>query len=272
MGRMAKPGDEFSTDRGVHVRLIDKIDRIKKMSFVQVRRLFAALSPESPVYIFHHIPKCGGTSLLQVLDKWFVTIKDYRYGWTMDYPKKVEINRLRSAHCLCGHYELDGYYLHQRYPEVLISDKFKLFTFIRDPLQIRLSLYRFEKKNNVGKSGNIEEYLFNRLNYMANRFPATRENYKEVVDRYFFIGILEEGQASLNFLARLIGKKAHKMPCVNRTERDGVSDIERLPKELVKRFREENAIDYLIYEYCLKKFTISLAKQDTARERSMVRR
>jgi hypothetical protein len=246
------------------MRLIDKIMKIKKMSFAQVRRLLAAVSPESPVYIFHHIPKCGGTSLVQVLDQWFVTVKDYRYGWTMNYPKKVDINHLRSAHCLCGHFELDGYYLHQRYPEILKSDRFKLFTFIRDPLQTKLALYRFEKKNNVDKARNIEEHLFNRLNYIANRFPATEENYKEVIDRYFFVGILDECQASLNLLARLIGKKAHKMPWVNRTESDGVSDIGKFSKELVERFRKENALDYLIYEYCLKKFTRSLAEQGTA--------
>jgi hypothetical protein len=122
--------------------------RVRKRAFDFIKRQLCMLAPREPVYVFHHIPKCGGTSLNKVLDSWFTTVKDYRSGWSMNYPEKIDIGRLRSCHCLCGHFELDGYYLHQRYPEVFMSSRYRVFTFVRDPLQVQLSLFWYETINN----------------------------------------------------------------------------------------------------------------------------
>ena len=236
-------------------------ERIKTRFPGRLKHMYARISPRSPVYVFHHIPRCGGSSVNEVLASWFITIKDYRSGWTMDYPEKVNIERLRSAHCLCGHFELDGYHLHQRYPGILGSDRFRLFTFVREPLQVQLSLYRYEKKQKVCTVGSIEDRLSARPNYVADRLPATQENYKEIIDRYFFVGILEEGQASLDLLARILGKPRKKLPWANRTRKDSGCDEVNLSEELIGKFREENVLDYLIYEYCVEKFRKNLAEQ-----------
>jgi len=104
-----------------------------------------------PVYIFHHIPKCAGTSTIFALRHWFLIVKDY---WRSYHPEeipyfirhRVRLQSLRSYHCLCGHFELPKTRLDKRYPEVLPNQNFKIFTFIRDPLQVKISLYYYEKK------------------------------------------------------------------------------------------------------------------------------
>lgn len=230
------------------------------------RRPLHALAPGSPVYVFHHIPKCGGTSVNTVLDDWFSTVKDYRDGWTTNYPDRVALSRLRSCHCLCGHFELDGYYLHQRYPDVFLSGRYRVFTFVRDPLQLQLSLFRYERSHDQAKTNHLDEYLSLRTNYLAQRFPATPDNYQAVIDRYFFVGILEEGQASVDLLASMIGKRSRPLPWVNKSREEFGNDggAGEVSPDVATAFKNRNALDYLIYDYCLEKFNRARAEQSSA--------
>ncbi len=214
--------------------------------------------PSSPVYVFHHIPRCGGTSLNQVLDTWFVTYKDYRSGWTTDYSEKLDLESLRSCHCLCGHFELEGYRLHQRYPDVFSSDRFRVFAFVREPLQAQLSLWRFEQAHHVNEGRSLEGHLAARPNYLSSIFSVTSENYRDVLGRYCFLGVLEYGQESLDLLARIAGKPSMALPKLNTTASG--SDADSLSGEDAARFREENALDYAVYGYCVERLERALAE------------
>lgn len=216
-------------------------------------RFLAPFSPKFPVYVFHHIPKCGGTSIVKALDDWFVVKRDYRYGPEDKCPRKVNLDSLRSSHCLCGHWDVDNYYLYQRYPEIFNSINFKVFSFLRNPLEVSLSLFRHEKKVYPDMAISLDKHLFLRPNYIAKRFPVTEENYREILDRYFFIGILEEAQASLKTLAHLLGKRELVMPWVNQTEITANSTRNSLAPDLIEKFQKKNRLDYLIYDYCKRK-------------------
>lgn len=218
-----------------------------------------------PIYFFNHIPKCGGTSLVKIFDRWFVVIKDYpphdlKYPdmgslkHQFDYFKKSPkaYLKMRPWQMICGHFHEDGTRLFQRYPAILENERVRLITFLRDPFEHRVSLYYHgvRKKHNYAKGYNLKEYLFNEINsnFYAKVFGCTIENYQDILNRYFFIGILEDFDASFKVLAKKMGKSLPSaLPHINVSLRD--SQIENLVT-VMDEFRLENALDYLIYEYC----------------------
>ena len=225
------------------------------------KRVITPFYPKCPVYVFHHIPKSGGTSFTQILNKWFIVVRDYRKDWSGDHKSVIKIEKLRSTHCLAGHWELPGVYLEERYPDVFINMRYKVFTFLRDPLEHSLSLYRYEKENNQTNIQDIEEHFTIRPNYIATILNADEDNYKEIIDRYFFVGILEEMDKSIQILSKLIGRKYYKLPWINRTKLDSKTNSEQLSKSTIDTFKEINNVDYLIYNYAFDRLNSKINDQ-----------
>jgi hypothetical protein len=97
------------------------------------------------------------------------------------------------------------------------------------------------------KMPGLEEYVLLNVNYLANRFPCTENNYKEILCKYFFIGIIERLQEDFNKLGGLIDKPGRSLKILNKTTRDDqtISEAARL------EFRRRNKLDYNIYNYTL---------------------
>ena len=199
------------------------------------------------------MPKCGGTSLIQILNRWFIVVRDYRKDWSSKHSSSINIRKLRSIHCLSGHWELPGIYLGERYPEVFSNARYKVFTFLRDPLKHSLSLYRYEMENDQTDIKDIEEHFKIRPNYIATILNANEENYKQILDRYFFIGIVEDMDKSITILSRLIEKKYYKIPWINRTDLSSGTNYDTLSRSTIDLFKEINKVDYLIYDYAYEK-------------------
>jgi hypothetical protein len=89
---------------------------------------------------------------------------------------------------------------------------------------------------------------------MATVLQVNESDYREVLGRYFYIGILEKAQESLDLFASMIGKKSLRMPFTNRTRVTPGTIANDLSPELIAKFREINRLDYLIYDYCLERF------------------
>ncbi|MBI5461691.1 MAG: sulfotransferase family 2 domain-containing protein [Gammaproteobacteria bacterium] len=202
--------------------------------------------------IFHHLPKCGGTSVLKLLADWFKLIPDYRQGWATNHPARLNLDALTPEHCLCGHFELDGFHLDQRYPGLLENPRFWAFSFIRDPLEVKISLFRYEMKNNIGnKARTIEKHLSNRKNYLAGVLGVGQDDFKTLLDKYAFIGVLEKSDISVEILAWLLGKNKTALPWENKTFDGGKRSQDALPKHLIEQFEAENELDYAIYNYAI---------------------
>jgi len=209
-----------------------------------------------PVYIFHHLMKCGGTSLFNALDQWFKTLDDNILDEDLNVylQKKYNTEIFHSDVCLRAHFQKEGIYLHQRYPEVIANkDKFRIFSFIRDPLSVKISKYYFLKSLS-GKNFNIKlrDSILKERNFLSGLFPCNESNYKEMLDRYYFIGIVEKFQESFDIFAAKTGKRKIILPKLNTSEKD--EQMVDITPEFKKLFRELNELDYKIYEYCLKKF------------------
>jgi hypothetical protein len=207
-------------------------------------------------YVFHHIPKCGGVSVLNAMRQLFdPVVTDYRPDATDAFPlyckEKKDLSQIPSSGILVSHFEMDGAHLCQRYPELLHDPAVKIFTFVRDPLQLRISLYFYNKKMNEDSSGKtLEESLSAYHNYMARVFPCTAADFKSVLDRYFFIGLQDYLQSSMDVLTTLLKKPQINLPRLNTSSRDKYS----LSDDFVQRFKENNALDYRIYDYSRVKF------------------
>lgn len=211
---------------------------------------------KTPAYIFHHLIKCGGTSVVFALKNWFSLKFDYLVN-PADIDKFAEnrckIENLSSDDCIAGHYEYEKIYIDIRYPEIYTrSNEIKVFMFIRDPLKFVISFYYYAA--NQGRMQNIKlaEYIHSNKNLLAYFLNCDETNFKDVLDRYFFIGIVESMQESFDKLAAKLRKRRLLIPFMNESVKD--NQISLIDQTFIENFKAENELDYLIYKYCVEKF------------------
>jgi hypothetical protein len=205
------------------------------------------------ITVFHHIPKCSGTSVVNVLGQWFLLKEDYRAYVEGDWraSRRVALDTLRNRHCLTGHFDYQGVFLRDRYPAILADRRFFLFTFVREPLATKLSLYRYEKQSGLIPDMTLEEHLLTRENYIAGRLPCRDDDVDAVLARYDFMGVTEHIGQSLNELARLVNRKPVGTPRLNVT---GTSARDTMPgTALIREFERRNRLDYYIYQLALRR-------------------
>jgi hypothetical protein len=211
---------------------------------------------KNPAYIFHHLIKCGGSSLVKELDKWFSLQFDHiLVGDDVNRLSKFKYNTevLTSDICITSHFHYNGFLVGQRYPELLKAESgIRLFTFVREPLGFQISLYYFERQKGGIPNLGLIDFLETMPNFLSTLFPCTEENYREVIDRYFFIGILERMQESVDKLAKLSGKRTFIVKKENISQKDSQRDL--IDDKVIDRFKKLNKLDYMIYEYCVNKF------------------
>ena len=214
---------------------------------------------------FIHIPKCGGTSFLEILKNWFGK-KLYLHYYdekTITKPKKLKLkktfsNSYISDLCIHGHFNKSrGFGISDYYPGIK-----QFITILRDPVEMQISRYFHWKKQietgNDLRDGqkiyfeykNIDDFLDKTNSAMLLHFPKeiTNDNYVECIDSNFIhIGVINDLQNSVNKIADKLRKPriaiSHNNPS-ERTENPSASTI--------KRFMEKSKLEYKIYNYALK--------------------
>lgn len=216
---------------------------------------------ENPIFIFNHIPKCGGTSLNIVLRKWFHVIKDY-YPHEMKYKNEEDLIDIYRVFCqnsprlgevkpwqiIAGHYHKDEILLNIRFSLNHNNSKIHMVTFVRDPFEHRVSRYSYGRgfKEYV-KGLTFKEFLKKEKNFFAKNLNCTQDNYKEVMDKYFFIGVTENFNDSISMLCKKIGKQPlRQVPFVNKGDKKLKYSLSELE---FAEFYSDNLLDYQIYEY-----------------------
>ncbi len=187
---------------------------------------------------------------------------DYAPPFSSDEFEKYEQNKynifkLKPFQCIVSHFE-STHTINKRYPEIFNNLKFRLFSFIRDPLQTAISLYNYRKlkyPDNKEFDITIEEHLGKTTNYLASNLCCDEDNYKEVLGQYFFIGILEYAQISLDILAEKIKRPKIRFPHHNISKRNDEENNVFL--DVKEEFYLNNKLDYEIYNYVKLKFGLN---------------
>ena len=205
-------------------------------------------------YVFHHIPKTGGSSALAVFRHWFNLVRDYEdpMRHLLYLQRPIDLNNLGPYDILCGHFCTPGSHLAERYPQLLKSRGIQLITLLRDPLDTIVSLYHYEQRvGYLSPDKALVDYLSDQPdNMISSYFPCNKSNYEEVLGRYRFIGLTERIQESFDYLADQLGKARILVPRVNAHEGQKAS----IPEHAVRRYRARNALDYQIYNHAVDNF------------------
>lgn len=213
-----------------------------------------------PRYVFHHIPKTGGNSVRETFAQWFNLVRHYRPGWGMVRMPRFDLEGLDSASMLCGHFEVEGNRLRGDYGDVFSNPGYRVITFVRDPLEIAVSLHFFESRHQSGNEGwepgTLEERVLRRApNFMARMMQCDESNWQAVVDAYWFVGVTEDLQRSCDALAWRLGKPRVAVGRKNVTTRE-----RELDPEVFGEFFQRNTLDYKIYHYCLLRHAAELRR------------
>jgi hypothetical protein len=241
--------------RYISSKTYNNLAKVKRNITVFINTPLKDLFHRKPIYIFHHLPKSGGTSVRRVISLWFNVVHDYNPGrpHNIDYwNNPIDLNKLKPYQCLSGHYEFEKEYLQVRYPQLFDDNKYRVFTFIRDPLQTSISLYYYWiKKEKIPNNHSLIKHLKTQKNFIANALNCNDKNYKEILNSYFFIGITENLQESLDILSKLIKRRKISIIYANQSKRD---NQENLTDEFIDWFKINNSLDYKIYSYAVNRY------------------
>ena len=200
-------------------------------------------------FVFHHLHKCGGTSLKKSLEEFFILKKDY----AVDGEPPTDFNRLLSCDLLVGHFELKETELFKRYPQVLQEEVF-LFSMVREPLELKVSLYYYWKKHHRIQDETLKDFLLSKENYMSNLLYCNKDNWEINLRKYDFIGVLEMYEESLFILSELTDRKFKNYRKENSSKRDHQFDELSSNDQFIQKFKDLNKLDYTIYDWVVKKF------------------
>jgi len=223
--------------------------------------------PRKPL-VSIHIPKCGGTSLRQVLTEWYCSSFHshyYHQRWNLP-PRKINLKRgcfsreYKPKMCIHGHFNRKlGIGLEDYYPQV---DQF--ITVLRDLFELHLSNYYYGRKRLQARGGKVyregqlhplaqmnwslADYLRERKeSFILQYLPAdiTEENYQQVIEEKFVaIGLVSRMQESIDMIAEQLDFPPIEVRHMNISARN-----EDVPPGTREDFIRNNPLVMAIYSY-----------------------
>lgn len=219
-----------------------------------------------------HIPKCAGTSMQQVLRRWFGRLVHWHYfdARANRMPQPLRPNLMQRltrrlsgrGYCIYGHFNrARGFGTEDYYP-----DAQQFFTIVRDPLATVQSLYFFAKGLGqhrirsgkpapiAGRFASLDEFVAAQVGqaYFTNYLPGpmTLGNYVEIFEnRFVYVGLAEDLQNSADQLAARLSFASVPAPHIKASKHD-----ETLDPALAAAFVASRPLEYAIYHYVLEHY------------------
>ena len=206
-------------------------------------------APEAPRYLFHHLVKTGGTSLKLLFHDWFDVTEDYRTPWKPEIGAPVDLMTCQPNHMIVGHFATDGFPLADRYPSLANNPNWRRISFVRDPYELALSWYNFERLVRPSYDPEftplpIDEFFETYTGRYLTHFECSADDWKEVIDAYWFIGTLERMDACVDYLAAKLDR-----PRIDVVRHNVTQEKEHPSPRAVAIFAERMALEFEIYRY-----------------------
>ena len=210
--------------------------------------------------VFHHIPKCGGTSVLNTLSRNFNIYAGYGNKKKLWFNVlKFPIKNLNLEDCFCSHFSDN---IRQTYPNIF-QEKYKVITLIREPFELAKSNYKYLiDLKRFPSSVSFKEFINDTKkfagkkhpenNYLAYHIGCNEHNFKKYIDDYFFIGTLENLSSDLGYLSKKLNMKFKKTLHIRKSKHNLTQDFSELKRDFIKH----NKLDYAIYNHCVEKMKI----------------
>ncbi|NDY56690.1 hypothetical protein G3N56_08030 [Desulfovibrio sulfodismutans] len=198
------------------------------------------------VFVFDHIPKCAGTSLHAMFDRDFPGYEHIESPIScISFADKVNASTCSSLYC-GGHYV---YGIH----ELLNADcKVYYITFLRNPLAVAYSLYRYGMQTKLYSYGSFVDYLFdNPYISMVRHLGGTVERAIARLENYFFIGFVEQLRESVFALGKALGISFGDIPFRNQSQNNPRTPCAHIRTETIQKYCH----DFAVYEYFSGKIT-----------------
>lgn len=206
------------------------------------------------IVIYQHVPKCAGQSFrLAWREMGFELIlekppKKNTPEWDAFVANKVDVDALPGDTLICGHLIHDGIRPRERYRDAIAKWNIPIVTLLRDPMERAISAYFYRQRQGKETLPNVEDQLRKFRNPMAHHLGYGGQPYREFLETFLFVSVAEYLQPSVNVLAKVIGRPAPNVARVNATPRKPYE----ISEETRKLFREQNPVDYALYDEALK--------------------
>ncbi|HEY8900489.1 MAG TPA: sulfotransferase domain-containing protein [Chthoniobacterales bacterium] len=211
---------------------------------------------EPDIFIYQHLPKCGGRSFIHQCKEWFHTAHENPGS----YPSKEQVAAFAESKldfdalprpCLVhGHLIQAGIRPCERYAAEIAAGKCRVVTIVRDPLERRISAYFHRARKGRPWPDSLEHWMAHTRNNLASYLGVTAETWRARLDDFFLVGTTEELQLTINLMAAKTGHPpVPAPPHLNPSPR---SEYEIAPAA-IEKFRVENALDYDIHRYAVER-------------------
>lgn len=209
---------------------------------------------ENIIYIYQHVPKCGGKSFRQACRNYFNLVVERppqvaeTEKWAAFLRDKVDFGALPEDTMICGHLIKDGIRPRERYAEEFARREVRVVTVLREPRERAVSAYFFAKQQGKSFEGTVDDRLASMKNPMAKFLGFKGGDVDAFLREYFFVGVTEHMQQSLDLFARLLGRDRIEAPRVNVTK---VKE-NKLQPGTAELFEKNNDLDYALYRGAVK--------------------